>query len=125
MNPPDRCQNRRSFEFFAMTRTGKPTRLFVGARSKRRLSRATPTPRSACVHLLDRGVWTVLSCRLDVFANDSRVARRNTKEGNRRSFWMAASLLPVAECMHADPHSLGKSRLRQPDESSQRGYVFP
>ena len=60
------------------------------------------------------------SCRgLDVLANDPRMASGNPQQGDRRTIWLPAALLPVAERMDADPHRGRKLRLCKADEPSQ------
>lgn len=61
--------------------------------------------------------------RFEVLANDPRMTRRDSQQCDRRTVRMPAALLPVAQRVDADPHRLGKLRLRQPDESPKRGNI--
>jgi hypothetical protein len=64
------------------------------------------------------------SCRCShVLSNNARMARRNSKERERRSLWLSPVLLPVAKRVHADAERFGEVSLRQTDEPTQRSHI--
>jgi hypothetical protein len=49
--------------------------------------------------------------RSEILSQDSRVSRSDSKQRERWTFWGAAILLPVAECVDAYAHGSGEVGL--------------
>lgn len=79
-------------------------------------------------HYFELGRLVVRKCgalrsRVDVLADDSRVACRDTQQRESGTVGLDPILLPVAKRMNADTERLRKLLLSETDETSQRGHV--
>lgn len=61
---------------------------------------------------------------LEILADDARMFRRDSQQGQSWTLWAPTSLLPISESVDADAHGLGELSLRQANEASERGNVL-